>query len=91
MVTLRLARHGNKHRPFYHVVAADHRKKIKGRFLERLGFYDPNGNPSKFTLDAERVQFWYSKGAHVSNTVLKLAKLQKIPLERAQTHTSKQK
>ena len=89
MVTLRLARHGNKHRPFYHVVAADRRKKIKGRFLERLGHYDPKGEKSLFVLNAERVQYWYAKGAQVSNTVMKLIEIQKIPLVRAKTHTPK--
>ena len=89
MVTLRLARHGNKHRPFYHVVAADHRKKLKGHHLERLGHYDPKGDLSEFTLNSERIQYWYSKGASVSSTVMKLIKIQKIPLERAKTHTPK--
>ena len=89
MVTLRLARHGNKHRPFYHVVAADHRKKLKGRHLERVGHYDPQGEKAQFTLNAERVLYWYSVGAVPSNTVAKLCKLQGIKLERAKTHTPK--
>lgn len=89
MVTLRLARHGNTHRPFYHIVAADQRKKLKGRHLERVGHYDPHGEKATFTLNAERIQYWYSRGASLSSAVKKLAMIQKIPLERAKTHTPK--
>lgn len=81
-VHLRLQRHGSKHRPFYHVVATDHRSSRDGRFIEKLGYYDPAHEPSTIELDADRVQFWYSKGAQLSNTVEKFAKLKKIELKR---------
>lgn len=81
-VHVRLQRHGSIHRPFYHVVAADHRKARNGRFIEKLGYYDPNKEPSQIVLKPERVQYWYSKGAQLSDTVKKLAKLEKIELSR---------
>lgn len=81
-VHVRLQRHGSIHRPFYHVVAADHRKKRDGRFIEKLGYYDPNKEPSQIELKTDRVQYWYAKGAQLSETVAKLAKIQKIELSR---------
>ncbi len=81
-VTLRLARHGSTHRPFYHVVAADSRKPRNGRYLEKLGYYDPSHNPSLVELKEDRVQFWYGNGASVSNTVEKLIKVKNYKLER---------
>ena len=81
-VTIRLARHGSTHRPFYHIVAADHRKARDGRFIEKLGYYDPNHNPSIIEMKNDRVQYWYSKGATMSPTVTKLAKISKVELSR---------
>lgn len=81
-VHIRLQRHGSTHRPFYHVVAADHRKPRDGRFIEKLGYYDPNHNPSLIELKADRMQFWYERGAQVSEAVSKLTKVQKVTLTR---------
>ncbi len=68
-VTIRMARHGSKKRPFYRVVAADSRFKRDGRYLEQLGTYDPNKDPGEINLKLERVDFWLSKGAGTSQTV----------------------
>jgi len=81
-VHLRLQRHGNTHRPFYHLVAADHRAARDGRFIEKLGYYDPNANPSTIELKPERIQFWYSRGAQVSPAVASLLKVKKVSLTR---------
>lgn len=90
-VCVRLQRHGNTHRPFYHIVATDSRKKLGGQILERLGHYDPAGEPSKIVVDESRLAFWYEKGAELSNTVAKIAKIQKIKLERAKTAPARAK
>ena len=82
-VHLRLARHGSTHRPFYHVVAADHRMPRDGRFIEKLGTYDPNHNPSLVMLKEDRLRYWYANGATLTNPVAKLLKRQKISLERS--------
>lgn len=81
-VHIRLQRHGNTHRPFYHVVAADVRAPRDGKFLEKLGYYDPNKNPSQIVLKEDRIQHWYEKGALLSNTCQKLVKIQKLELSR---------
>jgi len=90
-VCVRLQRHGNTHRPFYHIVATDSRKKLGGQVLERLGHYDPAGEPSKIVVDESRLAFWYERGAELSNTVAKIAKIQKIKLERAKTSPARAK
>lgn len=85
MVTIRLARHGKKSKPFYHVVAADSRSPRDGAFLEKLGYYDPNHKPSQMVIKADRVQHWYGLGAQLSPQVSKLVKIQKIELSRSKT------
>ena len=74
MVTIRLARHGSKKNPFYHITVADRAAKRDGRFVERLGFYNPlaKGNAEKLRIDLERVDYWLSVGARPSDTVKKL-------------------
>lgn len=76
MVTIRLARAGAKKRPFYHVVAADKRKAVTGRFIENLGYYNPSarGAEKKLHLDLARVQHWTQQGAQVSDRVAFLIK-----------------
>lgn len=76
MVTIRLARAGAKKRPFYHVVAADKRKAVTGRFIENLGYYNPSarGEEKKLHLDLARVQHWTQQGAQVSERVAFLLK-----------------
>lgn len=88
-VHLRLQRHGTKNRPFYHVVAADHRKPRDCKFIEKLGTYDPSSEPSQITFKAERMQFWFGKGAQMSNTVANLAVHAGLKLERNKTAAPK--
>ena len=68
-VTIRLARHGSKKRPYYRVVATDNRNKRDGRYLELLGTYDPTKEPSQLTLKLDRVDYWLEFGATPSATV----------------------
>lgn len=74
MVTIRLSRGGAKKRPFYHIVVTDSRNKRDGRFIERLGFYNPVAKGAEETLrvDRERVNHWVSQGAQPSDRVAKL-------------------
>jgi small subunit ribosomal protein S16 len=76
MVVIRLARGGAKHRPFYNIVVADSRKSRDGRFIERVGFYDPKAPAGResLRLQAERLSYWQSTGAQLSPTVARLAK-----------------
>ena len=69
MVTIRLTRVGKRNRPFYRVVAMDHRDKRDGRALELLGTYDPLANQAKIQLDAEKIESWRAKGAQLSDAV----------------------
>jgi small subunit ribosomal protein S16 len=76
MVKIRLARSGAKKRPFYHVIATDRRAARDGRFIERLGFYNPNakGGEQKLVVDAARIEYWKGQGAQVSERVEYLVK-----------------
>jgi len=76
MVVIRLARGGAKKRPFFNVVVADSRRARDGRFIERLGFYDPKAPAGRETLriSLERVQHWKGRGAKLSDTVSRLVK-----------------
>ncbi|WP_322998365.1 30S ribosomal protein S16 [Castellaniella sp.] len=76
MVVIRLARGGSKKRPFYNVVAADSRNRRDGRFIERVGFYNPVANEGQENLRIalDRVQHWVSNGAQLSGTVDRLVK-----------------
>jgi small subunit ribosomal protein S16 len=76
MVVIRLARGGANKRPFYHVVVADSRRAVQGKFLERLGFYDPKAPEGRETLrvNVERVKHWQGKGALLSTTVQRLVR-----------------
>ena len=76
MVTIRLARGGAKNRPFYHIVVADSRKSRDGRYIERLGFFNPfaRGAEEALRLDSERISYWTSVGAQPSERVAKLLK-----------------
>ena len=81
-VTMRLQRKGTHNKPFYHIVVTDSRKARDGKFIEKIGYYDPNLNPSVMEVKSDRATYWYSKGATVSNTVLKIFQLKKIALSR---------
>lgn len=77
MVTIRLARGGAKKRPFYSVVVADSRNPRDGRFIERVGFYNPvakEGEQFALTLNSERIAYWREHGAQISPGVAKLVK-----------------
>ena len=76
MVTIRLSRGGAKKRPFYHITVADSRRARAGRFIERIGFFNPlaKGQEERLRLDLERMAFWQSQGAQVSPRVSSLAK-----------------
>lgn len=80
MVTIRLTRGGAKKRPFYHVVVTDSRSARDGRYIERLGFFNPMAVSHEETLrlDAERVKYWISKGAQPSDRVAYLIKEHKV-------------
>lgn len=73
-VKIRLARHGAKKRPFYRIVAADSESPRDGRFLERLGTYNPLHDPAQVILDTDRVKYWISQGATPSDTVKTILK-----------------
>ena len=76
MVTIRLARAGAKKRPFYHIVAADSRSPRDGRYIERLGFFNPiaSGREEKLKLERERIDYWLSQGAQPTERVAGLIK-----------------
>ena len=65
---LRLQRHGKKRSPFYHIVAADSRSPRDGKFVEKVGTYNPNANPAIIDLNFERALHWLSKGAQPTDT-----------------------
>ena len=67
-VRIRLQRHGKKGKPFYHIVVADSRSKRDGRFIEKLGTYDPNTNPATINLDVDGSLKWLENGAQPSDT-----------------------
>ena len=74
MVTIRLARHGGKKKPFYHVTVAERSAKRDGRFIERVGFYNPvaKGREEELRIDLERVDYWLSTGAQPTDRVKQL-------------------
>ena len=76
MVSIRLARSGSKKRPFYHLTVADSRNAPGGRFIERIGFFNPSacGQEERLRIDQQRIKFWIDQGAILSNRVYKLVK-----------------
>ena len=74
MVVIRLSRGGSKKRPFFNIVAADSRNRRDGRFLERVGFYNPvaSGAAESLRLSLDRIEYWTSNGAQLSPTVTRL-------------------
>jgi len=81
MVVIRLARGGAKKRPFYNVVVADSRNRRDGRFIERVGFYNPIAGPSEegLRLAHDRISYWQQRGAKLSDTVAMLVKRARAP------------
>ena len=76
MVTIRLSRGGSKKRPFYHLTVTNSRSARNGRFIERVGFFNPvaRGQEEKLRVDAVRLQYWVSQGAQLSDRVASLVK-----------------
>ncbi|ROS05213.1 small subunit ribosomal protein S16 [Sinobacterium caligoides] len=76
MVTIRLSRGGSKKRPFYHLVVTDSRNARDGKFIERVGFFNPvaRGNEERIRLDQDAINAWVAKGAQVSERVANLIK-----------------
>ena len=79
MVTIRLSRKGAKKRPFYHIVVTDSRNKRDGRYIERVGFFNPiaSGQEERLRVDHERVDYWLGQGAQASERVNNLFKQSK--------------
>lgn len=76
MVVIRLARGGSKKRPFFNIVAADSRNRRDGRFIERVGFYNPiaAGAEKGLVVNTDRLSYWQQNGAQLSPTVARLVK-----------------
>ena len=76
MVTIRLSKGGAKKKPFYHIDVKDSRRSRDGRYIERLGYFNPGatGGEQRLTLDLERVTHWKSMGAQISERVTSLIK-----------------
>jgi small subunit ribosomal protein S16 len=76
MVTIRLARGGSKKRPFYHLTVTDSRNARNGRFIERVGFFNPvaRGQEERLRIDNDRIEYWQGQGAQLSERVAKLVK-----------------
>jgi len=76
MVTIRLARRGAKKRPFFHVVVTDSRNARDGRYIEKLGFFNPisSGKDKRMQLNVERITYWQSQGAQITERVESLLK-----------------
>ncbi|MEZ5583776.1 MAG: 30S ribosomal protein S16 [Candidatus Competibacteraceae bacterium] len=79
MVTVRLARGGAKKRPFYHVVVTDSRNRRDGRYIEKVGFFNPvaRGQEVGISLNQERLKYWLDQGAQTSERVASLIKEQR--------------
>ena len=77
MVVIRLSRSGNKNRPYYNVVVADSKMPRDGRFIERVGFYNPMANEGSETLrlETDRIEYWQGHGALLSDTMTRIVKL----------------
>jgi len=78
MVTIRLARGGAKKRPFFNIVVTDSRNRRDGRYIERVGFFNPiaTGGETGLSIKRDRVDYWVSKGAQTSDRVASLLKQQ---------------
>jgi len=87
MVVIRLSRSGAKKRPFYHIVVADKERARDGRFIERIGYFNPiaAGKEIRLSLDLERATHWIKNGAQPSDRVKHLIKVQNsaAPAEKA--------
>lgn len=82
MVKLRLRRRGRRNYAFYDIVAADSRAPRDGRFIERIGYYDPNASPSRIVINPERALYWLEVGARPTHQVRLLLSYEGILLQR---------
>lgn len=82
MVRIRLRRKGRMHYPVYDIVAVDSRTRRDGAFIERLGFYNPNTQPSNIEINLERAIYWLDNGAQPSDTVRQLLSYEGVLLAR---------
>ena len=82
MVKIRMSRGGRTHRPIYTIVATDHRSPRDGKFLEKLGQYDPRAEKSQElkAVKADRIKYWVDHGAQMSDTVRTLLKRNQVQL-----------
>lgn len=83
-VKFRLTRYGAKKKPFYRIVVADSSSPRDGRFIERVGFYDPLKEPAQISLDREKIKAWYKKGVKPTKTVENLFKKEGVLKELTQ-------
>jgi len=85
MVIIRLARHGTRNAPFYHLTVADRANRRDGRHIERVGFYNPQarGKSERLRVDLERVDYWLSVGAIPSERVGNLIKHARVAAKSA--------
>ncbi|MBD9013226.1 MAG: 30S ribosomal protein S16 [Lachnospiraceae bacterium] len=74
-VKIRLRRMGQKKNPIYRIIVADSRSPRNGRFIEEIGTYNPNTNPSEFKIDEELAKKWLTNGAQPTDVVAKLLKV----------------
>ena len=81
-VKIRLSRHGKKNYAYYHIVVADSRAPRDGRLIETLGTYDPNTNPAKIQLDAEKALTWLNNGAQPTLTARRLLSYKGVLLKK---------
>ena len=86
-VRVRLTRVGSKKNPIWRVVVSDHRSPRDGRFIEAIGHYNPQTEPSTITIDEERLQHWLARGAQPTNTVKQLVKAQAKSAQPAEAAT----
>ncbi len=94
MVKIRLARFGSKKRPFYHITVADSRMPRDGRFIERIGYFNPiaRGAEKRLVLDIEKYNYWMSKGAQPTQRISSLVKeIQKSTPSSSEEHQAEQK
>ena len=83
MVTIRLSRSGAKKKPFFHITVTDSRKPRDGRFIERVGYFNPiaKGKETRLKVDHERIDYWIGVGASISDRVALLIKQSKFSSE----------
>ncbi len=83
MVTIRLARGGAKKKPFYSIVVADQRRASRGKFIEKIGFFNPRAvaHEERLKIDRERADFWLTRGALPSERVKQLLKVSPPPAQ----------